>query len=87
MIEHMTEDHIDIKKEEYMESRKLAVELANCKKVFYSEEDLEQHNQVQIHCPEQHQKPQILTFAQPWNIWKIGNRMKKSRNSLMLFLT
>ena len=51
MITHMPEDHVDIKKEEYVESRTFAVDICHiCKKVLYSEDDLDQHNQVPIHC-------------------------------------
>ena len=44
MIENMTENHVEIKKEECVESSTLDDEMCCiCNKLFYSEEDLDKH--------------------------------------------
>ena len=49
MIEHLTENHDEIKIEEYVESSTLVVEMwCICNKIFYSEEDLEKHKELEI---------------------------------------
>ena len=82
----MTEDHVDIKKEEYVESRTLAVDICHiCKKVFYSEEDLDQHNQVKIHCAScqlcttaEISDFDFFTAIEHFEDWKLDEVIKKS---------
>ena len=47
MIEHMTENHDEVKKEEYVDTCTLAIERCYiCNTIFCSEDDLDKHNEL-----------------------------------------
>ena len=51
IMEHMIVNRVEVKKEEWVESSTLAVERCFiCSKLFYSDEDLDEHNKLEIHC-------------------------------------
>ena len=85
MIEHMTEKHVEIKKEEYVESSTLAAEMCCiCNKLFYSEEDLDKHKQVEIHCPScelcttaETSDFDFCTAMEHFGNWKLDEVLKK----------
>ena len=85
MIEHMTENHKDIKKEEYVESSELSVEICYvCHKLFYSQEDLVKHNQVEIYCPScglcttaETSDFDFCTAMEHFGDWKLDDVIKK----------
>ena len=50
-IRHMTDNHDDVEKESYVESGMKAVGICYiCNIVFYSQEDLDKHEQLEIPC-------------------------------------